>query len=80
MLLLLEKSGIGCHIDTMLVGAIGYADDLTLICPSLRSLVEMVIAFVKTLPLISILTFNPKKTACIKFGSKICESGYHKDF
>ena len=33
LLLLLEKSGIGCHIGTMFVGAIGYADDLTLICP-----------------------------------------------
>ena len=41
LLLLLEKSGIGCHIGTMFVGAIGYADDLTFICPSLRSLVEM---------------------------------------
>ena len=31
LLLLLEKLGIGCYIGTMFVGAIGYADDLTLL-------------------------------------------------
>ena len=73
LLLLLEKSGIGCHIGTMFVGAIGYADDLTLICPSLRSLVEMV-KICKNFGTDFNVTFNPKKTVCIKFGSKISES------
>ena len=34
----LKKSGIGCHIGNIFCGAIGYADDVSLLCPSLSSL------------------------------------------
>ena len=34
----LTKSGIGCHIGYTFCGAIGYADDVSLLCPSLSSL------------------------------------------
>lgn len=72
LLLLLEKSGLGCHIGTNFCGVLGYADDLTLICPSLRALTEM-ISMCKTFANDFNVTFNAKKTVCIKFGSKVTE-------
>ncbi len=38
LLLRLKKSGIGCHIGNVFVAALAYADDVTLICPTLESL------------------------------------------
>jgi len=32
----LQSSGIGCHVGNRYVGVFGYADDLTLISPSIR--------------------------------------------
>ena len=37
----LQKSGIGCHIGHYYTGAIAYADDLILMCPSREGLQEM---------------------------------------
>ena len=33
----LKKSGFGCYIGNIFSGALGYADDVTLIAPSLQS-------------------------------------------
>ena len=38
----LEKSGVGCHMGNRYVGALAYADDITLICPSVSGLRKMV--------------------------------------
>ena len=38
LIILLKKRNIGCHIGSHLIGALGYADDLTLLSPSLSSL------------------------------------------
>ena len=38
----LKNSGIGCHIGHIFVGALGYADDLILLCPSVVGLNEMI--------------------------------------
>jgi hypothetical protein len=38
----LESSGTGCHVGAEFVGAVGYADDLTLMAPSLSSLKSLV--------------------------------------
>ncbi len=38
LLLRLKKSGIGRHIGNAFVAALDYADDVTLICPTLKSL------------------------------------------
>ena len=40
----LEKSGVGCHIDGHFVGALDYADDVTLVVPSrsgIRTLINV---------------------------------------
>ena len=38
----LEDSGVGCYVGKNFYGALCYADDLTLICPSVCGLQEMV--------------------------------------
>ena len=35
LLISLKQSGISCHINGTYMGALGYADDITLTCPSL---------------------------------------------
>jgi hypothetical protein len=42
LLLRLKKSGIGCHIGNVFVAALAYADDVTLICPTLKSLQRLI--------------------------------------
>ena len=59
---MLRTTGIGCHIWS----ALSYADDITLLCPSVRGLNEMIVLCCEY-----DITFNPKKTVCIKFGNKI---------
>ena len=38
LLIRLKKSGIGCHIGNTFLAALVYADDVTLVCPTLKSL------------------------------------------
>ena len=37
----LKSEGIGCHIGQEYYGSLGYADDLSLLCPSLKGLQQM---------------------------------------
>ena len=69
-LVILRTSGIGCHIGSAYIGALFYADDITLLCPSIRGLNEMIVLCCEYAQEYDI-TLNPKKTVCIKFGSKI---------
>ena len=41
MLVQLRESRIGCHINNAFTDALAYADDVTIICPSLRGLNKM---------------------------------------
>ena len=68
LLVMLRTAGIGCHLGSAYVGALSYADDITLLCPSVRELnFVLCCEYAKEYD----ITFNPKKTVCIKFGSKI---------
>ena len=67
---MLRTTGIGCHLESAYSGALSYADDITLLCPSVRGLNEMIVLCCEYAKEYDI-TFNPKKTVCIKFGSKI---------
>ena len=52
------------------MGALSYADDITLICPSLRGMncmLNICSVFADNYD----ITFNSKKTLCIKFGEKV---------
>jgi len=70
LLTLLRKSNLGCHVGSNYIGALGYADDITLISPSLRALNEMLSICTSFAEEYNV-TFNADKTVCIKFGSPV---------
>jgi hypothetical protein len=72
LLLKLKQSSLGCHFNSQYVGVLGYADDLTLMSPSIRSLNKM-LDICKYFAADFNITFNPKKTLCIKFGTSLKE-------
>ena len=59
----LHQSGIGCYIDDTCtyVGVLGYADDITLLCPSIHCL-NMMLYICKQIASNYLITFNCKKT------------------
>ena len=73
---ILKKSGFGCMIKGYYYGAVSYADDIVLLCPSLHGLQQMINItkeFFDNLDLvISLNILNPdkSKTKCIAFGVK----------
>ena len=75
LLVQLSNSGYGCHIAGVYAGALSYADDITLLCPSVWGLNEMLKICNKYI-LEKNIIFNSKKMVCIKFGSTIIEEQY----
>ena len=63
----LKNNGIGCHIGNIFVGALGYADDLILLCPSVVGLKEMIKICEDYANEYDIL-FNGKKSKYLIFG------------
>lgn len=64
---MLQQSGIGCYVENHYAGAFCYADDVVLLCPSLRGLNQMLhicSEFARDYN----VTFNAKKTVGIYFG------------
>ena len=64
VLISLKQPGLGCHINGTYMGALGYADGITLTCPSLyglNSMLDICNQFAKNNHVI----FNTKKTICI---------------
>ena len=73
LLLRLKKSGIGCHIHGKYMGSLGYADDVTLLSPSIRGLNRM-LSICEDFGKEYFIKFNSKKSMCIKYGEKYdCE-------
>ena len=72
LLIKLKLSGVGCFLNNTYIGALSYADDITLLCPSIRGLNEMLSICCEFGDNCNIV-FNPKKTVCIKFGDKVNE-------
>ncbi len=62
----LEDSGDGCRIGMTYFVIVGFADDLKLLSPSLLGLQRM-LNICKAFSTSTGLTFNAKKTLCIKF-------------
>ena len=63
----LETNRAGCRIGTKFCGALAYADDLTLISPSIKGLQSM-INICETFSVEYDVVFNETKTVCIMFG------------
>ena len=70
LLVILTTSGIWCHIGSAYIGALSYADDITLLCPVIRGINVIIVLCCEYAKEYNV-TFNQKKTVCIKFGSKI---------
>ena len=63
----LETNRAGCRTGTKFCGALAYADDLTLISPSIKGLQSM-INICETFSVEYDVVFNETKTVCIMFG------------
>ena len=70
LLLCLQRSGLRCHINNTYMGALSYADDITLISPSLYGLNRM-LDICDTFAIDNFIIFNRKKTICIKYGEDV---------
>ena len=66
LLLRLQQQQLGCHIDGLYAGALAYADDVTLLCPTLDGLKKMIVTL-EQFGLEFKMRFNPTKTKCMKF-------------
>ena len=62
----LEQSGVGCHIGGHFVGALAYADDVTLVVPS-QSGIRTLISVCEQFALDYDITFNCTKCKLIYF-------------
>jgi exonuclease III len=71
LLIQLKNSGIGCHIGNRYVGTLAYADDLTLICPTLHGMRKMVEICENYAKQYSIL-FNGSKSQLMLFRGRNC--------
>ena len=69
----LLRSGYGCHIKGVYMGALSYADDITIMCPSIGGLNEM-LKICHNFAQSNSIIFNNKKTVCIKFGKEIVKN------
>ena len=66
LLVKLEENGMGCYMGGMFSGAYAYADDLTLLAPSvgaLKSMIQICIQFARDYD----IQFNGKKSQLIVF-------------
>ena len=43
LLVMLRTTGIGCHMGSAYICALSYTDDITLLCPSIWGLNEMIV-------------------------------------
>ena len=66
----LRKSGYGCHMKGVYIGALSYADDITILSPSIGGLNEM-LKICHIFAEKNSIIFNSKKTVCIKFGGNV---------
>jgi hypothetical protein len=69
LLLQLKNSGSGCHIGSIFYGAFGYADDLTLLSPSVSGMKHM-LSICDTYAKKYFILFNASKSHAIVFRTK----------
>ena len=63
----LKSKGIGCYMDHLFTGALGYADDIILMCPSITGMKEM-IEICENYAMEHNILFNGKKSKYLVFG------------
>jgi hypothetical protein len=65
----LQSAGVGCYIDKFFVGALAYADDLTLLAPTASAMRRMLAIWERFADEFHV-TFNVAKTKCAIFASR----------
>ena len=65
----LSNCGAGCHIQHFFTGALAYADDVTLMAPSIQGL-DALVKECEVFAMEYSVTFNNKKTVCIALGER----------
>ena len=68
----LEKSGVGCHMGNHYTGSLGYADDLTLLAPTLSGL-QVLIKICERYADEFDIKFNGAKSVYMVFGGRRCK-------
>ena len=75
LIIQLRKFNIGCKIGNSFLGVFGYADDLTLLCPSLAGLKQMLNVCEDYAKEYNIL-FNASKSKLMHFGKNYYDAQY----
>ena len=70
LLVTLKNSGLGCHNNGTYMGALSYADDITLSCPSVHGL-NKIMSICSDFATNNFIPLNAKKTICIKYGESV---------
>ena len=65
----INSSGLGCHIGHLSYSGLGYADDVTVLTPSVKSLQSILYICEEFAKEYNVL-FNCKKTVCMRVGSQ----------
>ena len=68
----LEKSGVGCHMGNHYTGSLGYADDLTMLAPTLSGL-QVLIKICERYADEFDIKCNGAKSVYMFFGGRICK-------
>ena len=76
LLVQLSNSGYGCHIAGVHAGAVSYADDITLLCPSGWELNEM-LKICNKYRLENNIIFNNKKTVVLNLDILLLRGNLH---
>merc|ERR1712055_139713 len=66
--IILKRNGIGCHMGNQFVGALGYADDIILLSPTVAGLKKMISISEEYAKEHSIM-FNGSKSKYLVFGN-----------
>ena len=66
----MRKLGFGCQINHMYMDALFYVDDITISCPRIDGL-NCIYNICNQCACNNCITFNSKKTVCIKFGEYV---------
>ena len=67
--------GCCCHLNGIYMGALAYADDITITCPSRRGLHKMLV-LCNNFGNENYIIFNTKKTLCVKYGEPVNDHEY----
>ena len=71
LLIRLKNSGIGCHIGNTFIAALAYADDVTLVCPTMKSL-RMLVRICEFYADEYQVVFNGRKSKLLVFKGRDC--------